>query len=354
MKNMNLLKSMKTKCIALGLLSTMMVSGVVPAFDSDKPVITLATSYSQNFTTNAWDGTKFYAQWDALNPNIFTATDIALGYLRLTWDTKRMIYSKTNYATPYIFETDIEHEAYKGGIVIRAKVTNVTNAEYLQDANYATPNFNREGIALYPSSDAASMNVQFSGVEAAAATTRSLIVVPKPTGVTSMLNRAMLRIEDFGTSIYVYYNGNPYIRIDLGGLSGTNYTSGTVYNADMVSKGTFTGMEVAASGRVAIAQRVAAKRLYSATIKTPTIISGVTNLISKFKISQQNSSIIMDLDGLSGQQLISIYDVQGKIVLNRQAMGGEKLTIEKSLKSGVYIVKVDGVEHSLKTKLVVR
>ncbi len=351
---MNLLKSMKTICIALGLLGTLLVSASVPAFDSDKPTTTLVTSYTQDFTTNVWDNTKFYAQWDALNPTVFTATDIALGYLRLTWDTKRMIYSKTNYATPYIFETDIEHEAYKGGIVLRAKVTTVVNAEYLQDANYATPNFNREGIALYPSSDANSMNVQFSGVEAAASTTRSLIVVPKPTGVTSMLTRGVLKVEDFGTSIYVYYNGNPYIRIDLGGLSGTNYTSGTVYDANMVSKGTFTGMEIAASGRVAIAQRVAAKRIYSATIKTPTIVSGVTNLMSKFNVSQLNSAILMDLTGLSGQQLISICDIQGKIVLSRRAVGGEKLKIEKALKSGVYIVKVQGAEQSIKTKLFVR
>ena len=112
------------------------------------------------------------------------------------------------------------------------------------------------------------MIVQFSGVEAGAATPVTKITVPKPANVLSLMGRGTLRVEDYGTSIYVFYNGEPYIRIDLSDKIGTIYTSGTVYNSDMVVMGTFSGMEVEVLGKVAIAQRDAALRLYSVDIKT--------------------------------------------------------------------------------------
>ena len=138
--------------------------------------------------------------------------------------------------------------------------------ESIQDPG-VDPGFNREGIAFYPTPDGGSMIVQFSGVEAGAATPITKILVPKPAGVTSLMGRGTLRVEDYGTSLYVFYNGAPYIRIDLGDNTGSVYTSGTVYNSGMIVQGTFSGMEVEVLGKVVIAQRDAALRLYSATMQ---------------------------------------------------------------------------------------
>ncbi|MDO9152701.1 MAG: PA14 domain-containing protein [Paludibacter sp.] len=258
----------KFACIALNLLIIMSISAEVPAFDSDKPVTTFSTNYTQAFNTT-WDGTSFYGQWDAMEPSVFGASDIASGYLQFVWPAKRIIYSKSAYATPYTFTADFDYTggSSRAGVVIRAYATDITNSEFLQEPP-TDPGYNREGIAFYPTDDGASMNVQFSAVESGRATTVSKIVVPKLAGIASLRDRGTITVEDFGTTIYVYYNGARFIRIDLGGKIGSVYTSGTVYDADMVSKGTFTGMEVLATGKVAVAQRDARLKLYSATLKT--------------------------------------------------------------------------------------
>ena len=247
------------------------LSPTVNAFDSDKPVASFSTTYTQEFKA-PWDEIKFYNQWEvvqSVQTGGFTATDIQAGYLQFAWLPKRIIYSKTSYTTPYILETDLDYSSgsNRGGVVIRANVTTSTNAEYLQAPPTGT-GFNREGIAFYPSIDGLNMVVQFSGAESGTTTTLKQISVPKPAGVTNMKNRGSLRIEDFGTSIYVYYNGASFIRINLGGKSGNIYTSGTVYNAAMQVAGTFTGMEIENAGKVSVAQRDATLRLYSASIQT--------------------------------------------------------------------------------------
>jgi len=260
---------MKAICIAIGLVTVFSASAEVPAFDSDKPTPTFTPTYAQVF--NTWDGTVFYNQWDAEGANSFTATDITSGYLQFVWTTKIIIRSKSTYSTPYVFSAVLDWSAgpsTNGGIVVRAKATG--NIGALQEPAISDPGFNREGIVFYPTSDGQNMIVQFSGVDNGyGATTVTKINVPKPAGVTSLLNdQGTVRIEDFGTSLYVYYNGARYIRIDLGGLTGGVYTSGTVYNSDMTSVGTFTGMEVETAGKVAIAQRNSNLRLYSAEIQT--------------------------------------------------------------------------------------
>ena len=236
-----------------------------PSFDSDKSAASYNTFYGQAFNpAEGWNNVKFYSQWNTLIPNAFSAADISSGYLQFKWIDKRVMCSKKIYTQPYVLETDIDYStgSNRGGVVIRGRFT-----ESLQEPN-TDPGFNREGIAFYPSADGTSMIVQFSGVDMGAQGNTAIvrILVPKPVGITSLLKRGVLRIEDFGETVYVYYNGNPYIRIDLGTKTESIYSTGTVYNSDMHVVGTFTGMEVDVTGKVAIAERDATLRLYSAKI----------------------------------------------------------------------------------------
>ena len=63
---------------------------------------------------------------------------------------------------------------------------------------------------------------------------------------------------------------------------------------------------------------------------------------------------MVDLNGLSGEQTVSIVDVQGRNVITRQTIGGTKLSIANNLKNGLYIVKVQGAEGKTVNKLIVR
>jgi len=232
----------------------------------ERPAASYEVSYAQAFNPTAgWDRFKFYGQWNALMPGVFNAGDISSGALQFFWLQTRVICSKKKYAWPYVFEADIDYQAgsNRAGLVIRIAAL----AESIQEPDF-DPGFNREGIAFYPGSDGLSMIVQFSGQDKGegGGTEFTRIEVPKPEGVTSLLGRGTMRIEDFGTSIYLFYNDNPYIRINLDGLSEDVYTSGTVYDASMQAMGSFTGMEVEESGHVAVAQRDATLRLYSASI----------------------------------------------------------------------------------------
>jgi len=235
-----------------------------PSFDSDKPAASYNNQYSQTFSA-AWDGTMFYNQWSSMEPNIFGASDISAGYLQFAWVPKRIIASKTAYVSPYVVETDIDYNggSSRGGVVIRA---NPKTPDQVQEPAGGDPGFNREGIAIYPTLAGDSMIVQFTATFNADATLAARIKVSKPSGVNNLRDRGRLRVEDFGASVYIYFNDSPYIRIDLGGKTGNLYTSGTVYNSEMQVAGTFTGMEIEISGKVAIAQRDAALKLYSATI----------------------------------------------------------------------------------------
>jgi len=250
-------------------LTTFSVSAGVPEFDNDKPVTSYQSEYAQTFNTT-WENTKFYNQWDMVDASsAFGASDIASGYLQFVWIPKRIIRSKVAYSAPYEFSALLDYSAgsNRGGMIIRAQAGG--NIENLQESASGYPGFNREGIAFYPTDDGLNMIVQFTGVANGTTTPVTRIQVPKPTGVTSLkaVNGGTLKIEDFGTSIYVYYNGAPYIRINLSGKTGNIYTSGTVYDANMQVAGTFTSMEVEEIGKVAIAQRDAALRLYNVTVK---------------------------------------------------------------------------------------
>jgi len=273
MRNKKSIRIIQSVCVVLALLTSRGLQAEVPAFDSDKPQHTFITSYAQTFS-GAWDATIFYGQWEAMIPGMFNAADIASGYLQYVWPEKRILYSKLNYSAPYTFTVDLDYASgsSRAGVVIRAVATNIVNSEYLQ-APVSDPGFNREGIAFYPTEDGLAMNIQFSGVENGSLTPVKRFTVPKPAGVTSLRNRGVLSIEDFGTTIYVYYNGARFVRINLSGKTGSIYTSGVVYNSDMQSVGSFEGMEVLETGKVSVCQRDAALRLYSAEIKVPQVVA---------------------------------------------------------------------------------
>ena len=258
--------TLSTICIVFSMLAVLSANAQVPEFDNDKPAATYNNQFNQTFNS-AWDNAKFYSQWDAMEANIFGASDIASGYLQFVWIKKRVICSKTPYITPYTIQSDIDYSAgsSRGGVIIRA---NPALLDQLQEPASGDPGFNSEGIAFYPTDDGAQMIVQFTGVLNGSSTPVTRIQVPKPTNVTSLRNRGTLNVEDFGTSVYVYYDGTPFIRINLGGKTGNLFTTGTVYDSDMQVVGNFTGMEVEASGKVAVAQRDAVLRLYGITINS--------------------------------------------------------------------------------------
>jgi len=229
-----------------------------------RPQTTINTQYNQ-VLNSSMDFTTFNNQWQTVD-FVIAAPDVAAGYFQFAQLPKRMLLSKRIYTSPNIFETDLDHSAgnSRGGVVIR--IDPATAVDNVLEPATTGSGFNKEGIAFYPSEDGLSMIVQFTGTPATT-TPVTRISVPKPAGIASMMNRGTLRIEDYGTSIYVFYNGNPYIRIDLRDKMGSVYYSGTVYTSDMQIAGIFAGMEVAENGKIAIAQSDAALRLYSVLIK---------------------------------------------------------------------------------------
>jgi len=262
------------------------------------------TQYNQSFTT--WDNGKFYGQWDAVDTNTFSATDISNGYLQYNWMNKRILCSKNVYATPYILTADMDWSAgsSRGGIVLRVP----TISDDIQVPANGDPGFNRQGIALYPSDDGLTMTVQFSGT-IGTPTPVTRISVPKPASVSNLRNRGILRVEDMGASIYVYYNNVFFIRIDLDGLTDGSYTTGTVYNSSFQSVGTFLGKLVSVTGKIAIAQRDAVLRLYSADIKTVPIW---TNQYNQFFTTWDNTTFYnqwntVDVNAFSASDITSGY-----------------------------------------------
>ena len=263
---MKTLKKIKTICIAFSLFVFFSVKAQVPAFDSDKPAATFNSTYTQSFNT-PWDNTTFYGQWNSKEVNIFSAPDIASGYLQFVWIQKRVLVSKALYVAPYILQTDIDYAggSNRGGVIIR--VNPATDPDDIQQPASGDPGFNREGIAFYPSEDGSKMIVQFTGALNGDATPVTRIEVPKPAGVASLKSKGTLRIEDFGTTVYVYCNGLAFIRINLGDKAGSIYTTGTVFNSAMQIAGTFSAREIEVTGKVAIAQRDATLRLFGVAMQ---------------------------------------------------------------------------------------
>lgn len=411
----------------------------------NRPSSSFTTQYEQSFE-ETWDDATFYGQWDAAEPNSFTADDITEGFLQFEWSGKRLLRSKMTFDTSYVFEAALDYSAgsSRGGMVIRAEADGTI--DHLQEPADGDPGFNREGIAFYPTDDGSAMTVQFTGPVDPAGTPVTRIQVPKPDNLTSLIDSNVYRIEDYGASVYVFLNDNPFIRIDLEGQTDTTYTSGTVYTDKMQVAGTFSDMEIEKSGKLAIAQRDAALRLYSASVKVvakvpgaPTNVSataenvqaevsftppannggseivsytvtstpdgfsetgtgspititglnsnttytftvvatnaignsvdseisneitttfpvGVNNMAaSAFNlVYQRGSVIVVDLTGLCGEQKVSFYDLQGKCMVSRQSDGGNQLEIADELKTGVYIVRIQGEKNFNQAKIILR
>ncbi len=231
----------------------------------ERPALTLETQYQQDFTTGSWNETAFYNQWETMIPGSFTASDIASGYLQFVWSEKRVIATHNIYSAPYSFEAKIDYSAgsSRGGLVIRA--IPATDIDVMQQAPKGDPGFNSEGIAFFPSDDGSSLMVQFTGVYVNNNTAFTRIAVPAPASVPNLRAGAIImRVEDYGSSIYVFINDNPAARIEL---TSNLYTSGIVYSSDMSVAGTFSGMEVEKVGRLSVAQRDASLRLFNVEIK---------------------------------------------------------------------------------------
>ena len=310
-----------------------------------KPTATFTTQYQQNFTGGSatWDGTKFYNQWDTQELNIFTAADIADGYLKYVWAPKRVLQSKTEYNTPYRIEAQmmLAGGSNRGGLVLR--VGPIGNIEEVQEPAAGDPGFNRKGIAIYPSSDGSQMIVQFTGAFGSLPMPITRINVPLPAGVTNVLNTQYnLKVEDFGSSIYVLINDNCFFNINLTGLVAGIYTSGEIMAPDGSSLGIFTDRYVPEKGKVAIAQRDANLQLYNVKIETGEVL-GVNNNSMKLSGLKVYPNPVKDRLNLSASKEIKgiiVYNLLGQEVL-RETLNSSNSSVDISkLKTGIYMIKV--------------
>jgi hypothetical protein len=230
--------------------------------EAAKPVYTFDSAYQIDFAdVDAWADAEsdFDAVWDQIDD--FTAADVvANSHMFFTWVPHRVLTSKATYKTPYMFEAELSYPSAtaRGGIVIRHDPA-IANENMQEPGNTVDilPMFNREGIAIFPTISGLGMNVQFSGPitgEGGYGTFIKRIEVPAPDGV-NFRDQGILGVEDFGTYIYVYYDDSPIVRIELDGLVGNNYTTGTVYNGNMVPVEDFSGIEVIDEGKIGIAMR---------------------------------------------------------------------------------------------------
>ena len=319
-------------------LSTVAISTIW----DQRPATAFTAQYSQDFTggSGTWDGTTFYNQWSTIDVNAFSATDIAANTLVFEWPGKRVLASTAVYTPPYKMETNVHMAGAAGGIVLRANPANNESFQNPGDGN----GFNSEGIAIYPG--ATDIVVQFSGVENGASTPITKINVPLPSGVTGVNSIHKYTVEDYGSSIYVFIDAIPFARIDLGGLSGNTYTSGTVYEPDMTVAGTFTGMEVDDDGKLGFAQRASGLNLNDVAIETEAItleIHDITALENNYFVYSKSNSIVVNAKDPIDQ--IQIYSLIGTVVSDMKNIG-RKGTYEiatDAFAKGIYIVRINGV-----------
>lgn len=239
----------------------------VNLFDADKPEVDFVQHYHHVFDT--WDPhfNSFWADW---HPGSFTEANVMNGYLQFEWVDRRIIATHEVLSIPYVVEVDLDNtNGNHGGTVIRGPL--LDNEDY-QEAPDGDPGFNRAGIAFYPNADGSAMIVQMSKPGEPGAYPVSRIEIPKPADISTLLGRYQLKIEDFGETIYVYLNGDPFTRIEFDAAEDDIYSSGTVFDKDYNEAGTFAGMRVKTQGRLGIAQRAANIQLYGVSILKEDII----------------------------------------------------------------------------------
>ena len=270
--------------LLLTLLITFAFTSGINAQWDQRPPVSLETVFEEDFTT--WDETKFYNQWEVVNtdPNVFTGydTDGDGGYLQFSWVPKRIIKSLTEYTSPnrVVAELMYAGTSFNGGIVLRVPPVGAGSIEDPQQPAGDGISYNRTGIAIFPTPSADGMYVQFSG----AASTKPIvpatrITVPLPDGQQilplsgSNPTKFELTVEDYGSSVYVFFNDIPFFKIDLNTLNGGIYSGGTVIAPDETTLGTFTDMVVAEKGKIALAQRAENFRLYNLKIEGNTSLT---------------------------------------------------------------------------------
>ena len=138
-----------------------------------------------------------------------------------------------------------------GGVIVRAPNDGNIDDLQLPAVNTGiTQIYNRSGIAFFSTLDGTGMYVQFSGVVNGFSTPYKRILIPNNTS-SNFRDRGTIKIEDFGTNIYVYYNESA-----LGRISFVSSNSGMVYDSNMNLLGTFENMLIpAADFKLAIANR---------------------------------------------------------------------------------------------------
>lgn len=311
------------------------------AFDSDKPQVDYDNHYSDDFSS--WNETDFYDQWSALNPEAFTGEDITGdGALAFVWADKRIIASNTVYSQPYILEAEINYgnPSNRGGVVIR---TNPEAVDNVQDPANGDPGFNKAGIAFYPTLDGQYMIVQFTGTALAnGVTDQTQVLVPKPEGVSSLLEKGTLKIEDTGLNIYVYYNDSPFIRIDLDEKDGDVLTSGILYNSEMEKVGIFYNKVVDKIGRIFIGQRDAALELYSVSVWDNETVTSI-NDASANAVNIFPNPVVSDVNVSSSSPIkaVSIADISGKVVYKTSGLDKTQMVLNvNDYQPGIYIVRL--------------
>ena len=349
MRNFTKQLIMKVLAVLVALFLVFTAKAQSTTFDSDKPASALNNTYLIDFS-QPWDNTSFYNSWITRDTNIFTASDATSGYLQFAWVPKRIICTKTSYTPPYVLETDIDYAAgsSRGGVVVRGTVTNIDD---MQEPSNGDPGYNRQGIAFYPSDNGLTMNVKFSGsIVVGGATPAYIFSIPKPTGITNFRIRGKLRVEDFGTTLYVYYNNVALTRINLGGRQGSTYSSGTVYDANMNILGTFTNMVIPIWGQLSVAQRNATLRLYSVSIKNNTQQSISFTPISPKLISDApfavlataTSGLPVDLTLVSGPatlngNIVTLTGMPGIVTLHANQTGNNMYYQASEVTTSFYV-----------------
>ena len=285
------------------------------------PAYEFATDYEVDFAgVAAWTDTEaaFDAQWDQID-DIQASSFTANSHLSLSWVPQRVLTSKKVYDSVYVMEAELDYPSptTRGGIVIRHDPA-VGNENMQEPGNIVDilPMFNREGIAIFPTLTGTGMYVQFSGpisVDNNGYSTHiERLEVPAPADM-NFREKGMVRVEDYGKLISVFYKDVPVVRIELDGLTGINYTSGNVYTGNMVPVGAFSGVEIIDKGKAGIAIRndvggTVSLNIHSIIIKTMVTVPGAPANVTAVA-GDTEATVSFDAPASDGGSPITSYTV---------------------------------------------
>lgn len=292
------------------------------AEENPDPEYTFAPDYLLNVADHSeWSEVEssFNQQWDVIdkmNSGYFYGNN----YLILNWMQPRVIASKSTCQTPYAFEAEISFpdQDATGGLIIRHDSSiAIENMQEPGNITDIVPMFNREGIAIFPTLSGEGMYVQFSGPistdNEGYSTDIKRIEVPAPNNM-DFRGHGTIRIEDYGTYIYAFYNDTAIVRIELREMVENNYTSGTVYNGNMVPIGEVSGVEVIDKGKVGIAIRhevtsTYSLYVYSMSIEVPATVPDAPTEVSASLINVDTVQVSFTAPENNGGIEIGSYTV---------------------------------------------